>query len=100
MTSRARHRAPDGLLVEWQPQTPTDHAAVRRIGKANVLAVATQRIITALRNDRTADLTKLLHAVPEALEVLRSADADYTALAVGKQPTSAAENKPVKDQPR
>ncbi len=24
MTGRARHRAPDGLLVEWQPRTPAD----------------------------------------------------------------------------
>jgi hypothetical protein len=81
MTPRSRHRSPDGLLVDWQPKTPADHAAVERIAGANVLAVATQRIVTVVRNNRAADLSELLAAVPAAYERLRNADANYTALA-------------------
>jgi hypothetical protein len=85
-TRRSPSRTPAGLLVDWVPTTPADHAAVARIAAANVLAVATQRIVTAVRNDRTADLTDLLKAVTPALKRLRDADSSYTDLAHPKEP--------------
>jgi hypothetical protein len=96
MSRRSPHRNPAGLLVDWQPTTPADYAAVARIAAANVLAVAAQRIVTAVRNDRTADLTDLLAAVPAAYERLRGADANLTTLVQADQPGA---DQPGTDRP-